>query len=155
MRACTSCAPSYPTARGAARPTEQCSPIALGLSVGASPDRFLVGLAVLSLVSEVAEERPLLCIIDDAQWLDRATARTLAFVARAAPRQPVGFVFATRDPGEDLEGLPSLEPRGSGKPTQTPSSRQPFASQSTPVFATGSWQRRTGTHWRCSSSREA
>src|SRR5262249_22298197 len=86
--------------------------IAFGVTVGASPDRFLVGLAVLSLLSDVAEERPLLCAIDDAQWLDRATACTLAFVARRLLAEPVGLIFAARDPGEELEGLPQLELHG-------------------------------------------
>ena len=56
--------------------------VAFGLSAGNAPDRFFVGLAVLSLLSDVGEERPLLCLVDDAQWLDRASAQTLAFVAR-------------------------------------------------------------------------
>jgi hypothetical protein len=56
--------------------------IVFGLTAGEAPDRFLVGLAVLSLFSEVAEQRPLLCVVDDAQWLDQASALTLAFVAR-------------------------------------------------------------------------
>jgi len=56
--------------------------VAFGLSAGNAPDRFLIGLAVLSLLSEVGEERPLLCLVDDAQWMDRASAQTLAFVAR-------------------------------------------------------------------------
>ena len=70
-----------------------------GLSAGAAPDRFLVGLGVLSLFSEVSEERPLLCVIDDAQWLDQASALTLAFVARRLLAEPVGIVFAAREPG--------------------------------------------------------
>src|SRR6185437_5991461 len=73
--------------------------VALGLSAGRTPNPFLVGLAVLSLLSEVAEEQPLLCVIDDAQWLDRASARVLAFVARRLLAEPVALVFVTREPG--------------------------------------------------------
>ena len=80
-----------------------------GLGAGAPPDRFLVGLGVLGLFSEVGEERPLLCVVDDAQWLDRASALTLAFVARRLLAEPVGIVLAAREPGEALQHLPELE----------------------------------------------
>ncbi len=86
--------------------------IVFGLSVGPAPDRFLVGLAVLSLVSEVAERRPLLCVVDDAQWLDETSALTLAFVARRLLAEPVGLVFAAREPGKELRHLPDLEVHG-------------------------------------------
>jgi len=69
---------------------------AFGISPGSAPDRFFVGLAVLSLFSEVAEERPLICLVDDAQWLDRASAQALAFVARRLEAESVGLVFAAR-----------------------------------------------------------
>jgi DNA-binding CsgD family transcriptional regulator len=83
-----------------------------GVKAGLAPDRFLVGLAVLSLLSDVAEERPLLCVVDDAQWLDRASAQTLAFVARRLLAESVVIVFAAREPGEELQGLPELALRG-------------------------------------------
>jgi DNA-binding CsgD family transcriptional regulator len=89
--------------------------IVFGLSAGPAPDRFLVGLAVLSLLSEAAEQRPLLCVVDDAQWLDHASALTVAFVARRLLAEPVGLVFAAREPVDELhylQYLPELEVHG-------------------------------------------
>ncbi len=93
-------------------PQRQALETVFGLDAGGAPDRFLVGLGVLSLLSEVAEERPVFCVIDDAQWLDRASALTLAFVARRLPAEPIGLVFGVREPGEELQHLPELEVRG-------------------------------------------
>ena len=83
-----------------------------GLGADAPPDRFLVGLAVLSLLAEVAEERPLLCVVDDAQWLDHASAPTLAFVARRLLGEGIGLVFAERETSDELRGLPELQVMG-------------------------------------------
>jgi DNA-binding CsgD family transcriptional regulator len=88
---------------------------AFGLSAGNPPDRFLVGLAVLSLLSEVAEMQPLVCIVDDAQWLDQVSAQTFAFVARRLLAESVTLVFAQRSgEGRELQGLPVLSIRGLG-----------------------------------------
>ena len=81
---------------------------AFGLSAGPAPDPFLIGLAVLSLLSELAEEQPLVCIVDDEQWLDRASAQVLAFVAHRLGTESVGLVFGARVPTNDLAGLPEL-----------------------------------------------
>ena len=93
-------------------PQQQALEIVLGLSTGAAPDRFLVGLGLLSLLSEVANEGPALCVVDDAQWLDQASALTLAFVARRLLAEPVGILFAARVPGEELGHFSELEVLG-------------------------------------------
>src|SRR3954452_4168007 len=82
--------------------------VAFGLHSGDPPDRFLVGLAALSLFSEVADEQPLLCVVDDAQWLDKASAQALAFVARRLLAESIAVVFATRAQSQELAGLPEL-----------------------------------------------
>jgi DNA-binding CsgD family transcriptional regulator len=86
--------------------------VAFGLRAGDAPDRFLVGLAVLSLLAEVAEERPFLCVVDDAQWLDRASAQALVFVARRLLAEPVALVLVTREPGDELQGFQELVVEG-------------------------------------------
>jgi len=82
--------------------------ITFGVSAGAAPDRFLVALATLSLFSEAAQERPLLCVVDDAQWLDRASAQALGFVARRLLAEPVALLFAARETTDAFAGLPEL-----------------------------------------------
>jgi DNA-binding CsgD family transcriptional regulator len=106
------CAPLLERLLRLPEPQGQALETVFGLSSGAAPDRFLVGLAVLSLLSEAAGERALLCVIDDAQWLDQASALTLAFVARRLQADPVGIVFSAREPGEELRNLPQLEVKG-------------------------------------------
>ena len=88
--------------------------VAFGLSAGQAPSPFLVGLAVLGLLSEAAEQQPLLCVVDDSQWLDGASAQALAFVAHRLLAERIALVFATRDVGSGLARLPELrvEPLG-------------------------------------------
>ncbi len=95
-------------------PQQDALGIAFGLTSGARPERFLVGLAVLSLLSDAAEERPLLCLIDDAQWLDQSSSQVLAFVARRLAAESIVLVFAERESGEldALAGLPELPLEG-------------------------------------------
>ncbi|MFL6163974.1 MAG: AAA family ATPase, partial [Jatrophihabitantaceae bacterium] len=100
-------------------PQQQALRTAFGLSGGSPPDRFLIGLAVLGLFAEVARDRPLACVIDDAQWLDQASAQVLAFVARRVRAESVAMIFAVREltagqEGEtpELAGLPALPVTG-------------------------------------------
>jgi DNA-binding CsgD family transcriptional regulator len=102
------CAPMLDKLAGLPDPQRAALGVAFGLETGAAPDRFLVGLAALSLLSEAARQQPLLCVVDDAQWLDRASAQALAFVARRLLAEPIALVFATREPGEEFRGLPEL-----------------------------------------------
>jgi DNA-binding CsgD family transcriptional regulator len=106
------CAPVLDRLDRLAAPQQDALAVAFGLRAGEAPDRFLVGLAVLSLLAEVAEERPLVCVVDDAQWLDRASAQALVFVARRLLAESVALVLVTRDPSDALEGLPKLALEG-------------------------------------------
>jgi DNA-binding CsgD family transcriptional regulator len=106
------CAPMLGRVERLPLPQQDALRTAFGLVAGPPPDRFIVGLAALNLLSEVAGERPLICLIDDEQWLDQASAQVLGFAARRLGSDPVGLVFATRDPGAELAGLPELEVDG-------------------------------------------
>jgi DNA-binding CsgD family transcriptional regulator len=92
--------------------------VALGLAVGEVPERFLVGLAVLSLLAAVAEERPLMCLVEDAQWLDAASSQVLGFVARRVRAESVAIVVAVREPAaaHDFDDLPELRLAGLAEP---------------------------------------
>ena len=95
-------------------PQREALQVALGFRAGRAPNPFLVGLAVLNLLSDAAEEQPLLCVVDDAQWLDRASAGVLAFVARRLLAERIAIVFAAREPIDALGGFAELrvEPLG-------------------------------------------
>jgi DNA-binding CsgD family transcriptional regulator len=106
------CAPMLDRLESLPVPQREALRTAFGISAGPAPDRFLVGLAVLSLLSEVADDQPLVCVVDDQQWLDSASAQALGFVARRLAAEPVGLVFAARHPGDELAGLPELAVKG-------------------------------------------
>jgi DNA-binding CsgD family transcriptional regulator len=104
------CAPLLDRRDSLPDPQKAALEVAFGLDSGPAPDRFLVGLATLSLLDELAGERPLLCVIDDAQWLDRASALAFALVARRLLAEPIGLLVAVREPIDvrELAGLPEL-----------------------------------------------
>ena len=106
------CAPMLDRAERLPVPQRDALRTAFGIAAGPPPDRFLVGLAVLSLLSGTAGERPLICVIDDEQWLDQASAQALRFAARRLAADPVGVVFAAREPSVNLAGLPELGVEG-------------------------------------------
>jgi len=103
------CSPSFDLLEHLPQPQREAVEVALGLSAGRPPNPFLVGLAVLNLLSEAAEEQPLLCLVDDAQWLDSGSARVLAFVARRLLAERIAMVFAAREPLEALDGFAELQ----------------------------------------------
>jgi hypothetical protein len=121
-----------------------------GLTAGPPPDPFLLGLATLGLLTLAAEDEPLVCLVDDAQWLDQATATTLGFVARRLGADPVALVFAVREPigAPALDGLPTLAIGGLGD-----ADARSVIDQATGVpvderVRTASWPRPGATRWR-------
>jgi DNA-binding CsgD family transcriptional regulator len=112
------CAPLLDGLEVLAEPQQNALGVALGVSSGETPDRFLVAVAVLNLLAATADERPLLCLVDDAQWLDAASAQTLGFVARRLLAEPVAMICALREPAmtRALDGLPRLSLEGLDEP---------------------------------------
>src|SRR3954447_7834942 len=108
------CAPLLDQLDALPQPQQNALNVALGLAPGDVPDRFLVGLAVLGLLSAAAEERPLLCLVEDAHWLDAASGLILGFVARRLQADSLAIVAAVREPNtrHDFDGLPELRLRG-------------------------------------------
>jgi hypothetical protein len=102
------CAPMLDRLHRLPAPQRAALRTAFGLGSGSPPDRFLVGLATLGLLADAAEEHPLVCLVDDEQWLDQASSQILGFVARRLAAESVGLVFAARFPGNELAGLPEL-----------------------------------------------
>src|SRR3954463_8693701 len=108
------CAPVHDFVDRLPAPQRDALESTFGVSAGAAPDRFMVALATLSLFSEAAQERPLLCVVDDAQWLDRASAQALGFVARRRLAEPVVLLFAARQTTDAFADLPELLIEGLG-----------------------------------------
>ncbi|MBO0837995.1 MAG: ATP-binding protein, partial [Actinobacteria bacterium] len=106
------CAPMFSLLDRLPVPQREALRTAFAMNVGPAPDQLHVGLAVLGLFAEAAGERPLLCLIDDEHWLDRASAQVLGFVARRLAAEPVGMVFTARTPTADVAGIPELTVRG-------------------------------------------
>ena len=112
------CAPMLDGLEVLAEPQQNALRVALGLSSGDAPDRFLVAVAVLNLLAATAEKRPLLCLVDDAQWLDAASVQALGFVARRLVAEPVAMIFSLREPttSRALDGLPHVSLKGLDEP---------------------------------------
>jgi DNA-binding CsgD family transcriptional regulator len=108
------CAPGLDRLQRLPEPQRDALSVVFGLTTGDPPDRLLVALALLTLLSESAAERPVLSVVDDAQWLDRASAQALAFVARRVTTEAVALVFGARELPDDLRGLPELVLEGLG-----------------------------------------
>jgi DNA-binding CsgD family transcriptional regulator len=106
------CAPMLDRVERLPGPRRNALGVAFGLKEGAAPERLLVGLAVLALLAEAAAEQPTICVIDDGQWLDRASAQGLAFVAHRVAAGSLGLIFATRAASDELSGLPAMTLRG-------------------------------------------
>ena len=127
--------------------------VAFGMREGPAPDRFLVGLAVLSLLAATAEDQPLACLVDDAQWLDRASVQCLAFAARRLLAEPVAVILAARQPDDhdELAGLPALTVTGLGDADARALLASALAGRLDAGSATGSWPRPAATRSRCCS----
>ena len=152
------CAPLLDRLGSLAEPQRRALGVAFGLASGNNPDRFLVALGALSLMAETSEERPLLCVVDDAQWLDQASAQVLGFVGRRLLAESIALMFAARTlpPGvtspDHLAGLPKLSLDGldDSRPGRCwPRSRRV---RSTRASGPGSSRRRTAIRSPCSSS---
>jgi hypothetical protein len=108
------CAPMFDGIDALAEPQQDALRVALGVACGDAPDKFLVAVAVLNLLSATAEQRPVLCLVDDGQWLDAASLQALGFVARRLIAEPIAMIFSLRDPTTTraLDGLPELSLAG-------------------------------------------
>ena len=150
------CSPLLDGLEALAEPQQNALRVALGVLSGDAPDRFLVAVAVLNLLAATAEERPLLCLVDDAQWLDAASVQALGFVARRLLAEPVAMIFSLREPTSSAR---ARRPRRSYRSTVSMSRmralccREPYRAGSTTASATGSSPRPGAIRWRWWSCR--
>jgi hypothetical protein len=147
------CAPLLGRVERLPAPQRDALRAAFGVATGPPPERFLTGLAVLSLLSGAAGEHPLICLVDDEQWLDRASVQALGFAARRLTINSVGLVFAGRDPGAELAGLPELEVTGLRDEDARALLPRRWSGRSMHGSPTLSWPRPGEIRWRCLSCR--
>ena len=148
------CAPFLDRLERLAGPQRDALGTAFGLQAGDVPDRFLIGMAVLSLLADVAEERRLVCVVDDAQWLDQASAQVLGFVARRLEAEAVALIFAVREPSEASGACRSSWSKACATLTLASSCPWCCGGRWMKGCASGSWLRPVATRWRCLSCRE-
>ncbi len=142
------CAPVLADLSHLPEPQRDALGVTFGLVSGAPPDRLLVSLAVLSLLSQLAGERPLLCVVDDTQWLDRESAQAFAFVARRLETEPIAFAFGSRAITDVIRGIPTLEVDELDRATSLDSFARCFPIAWTRTCSSASPQRHTGIHSR-------
>ena len=143
------CAPMLVRLDRLPAPQRDALSIAFGLSAGPAPDRLLIGLAVLSLFSDAAEVQPLVCLVDDVQWLDDATAQVLGFLARRLCAESVALVMATRAPDPEMAKLPQMELAGLREADARALLDFAWTAPLDERCAIRSWPRPGAIRWRC------
>ena len=145
------CTPSLAALQQLPAPQRDALGVAFGHVDGLAPDRLFVGLALVGLLSELASMAPVLCIVDDAQWLDRESAQVLAIAARRLGPEHIAFLFGARTVPGDLRGLRSLPVGGLGPADARTLLRSLCQGPSTSTFSSASWRKLVATLWPCSN----